>query len=114
MAELIDLRGAELGNTPKNRSRRSSALTSRKKSGYNAVSSDRARRISTRSPPRIISCNSLKPLSGIGPTSSSSAAVINDWLTSLVGKVASFLQQPIADIKNKAALRPHCEILARA
>jgi len=104
MAELIDLRGAELGNTPKNRSRRSSALTSRKKSGYNAVSSDRARRISTRSPPRIISCNSLKfksPLTGIGPTGASSAAVTNDWLTGIVGKVASFLQQPIADIKTR-------------
>src|SRR6266536_2807355 len=47
----------------KNRSLRSSALTSRKKSGYNAMSSGRTRRISTRSPPRIVSCNSLKPKS---------------------------------------------------
>src|SRR5216684_8447094 len=63
----------------KNRSRRSSALTSPKKSGYNAMSSGRARRISTRSPPRIVSCNSLKPkssLSGIGATSSPSAGVM--------------------------------------
>jgi hypothetical protein len=68
VGELIDLRG----NTPqKKRSRRSSALTLRKKSGYSAMSSDRARRISTRWPPRIVSCNSLKldsPLSGIGAT----------------------------------------------
>src|SRR5215475_11966566 len=55
----------------KKRSRRSSALTSAKKSRYNAVSSGCTGRISTRSPPRVVSCPSFKPkspLSGIGAT----------------------------------------------
>src|SRR5439155_8408974 len=47
----------------KNRSRRSSALTSARKSRYSATSSACARRICTRSPPRTVSCNSFRPSS---------------------------------------------------
>src|SRR5262245_5930087 len=64
----------------KKRSRRSSALTSAKKSRYNAVSSGRTGRISTRSPPRVVSCPSFKPkspLSGIGATGA--PAPLSGW-----------------------------------
>src|SRR5262249_54732744 len=50
----------------------SSALTSARKSRYNATSSGRARRISSRSPPGLVLCNSLEPespLFGIGAAS---------------------------------------------
>jgi hypothetical protein len=83
MAELINLLGTELGNARKKRSRGSSALTSAKKSRYNAVSSGRGR-ISTRSPHRVVSCPSFKPKSPLSGISATGAVHTAEWLITML------------------------------
>src|SRR5262249_20443588 len=68
----------------KKRSRRSSALTSAKKSRYNAVSSGRTGRISTRSPPRVAPCPSFKPKSPLSGIFATGAPRASEWLATVL------------------------------
>src|SRR5262249_11601970 len=98
----------------KNRSRRSSALTSARKSRYNATSSGRARRISTRSPPGTVLCNSLEPKSplfGIGATSAPCASVIRSGFMPINGRKQTrdrYLFYPCVAALFDARIRRRC------